>query len=822
MTKKTLTFDAKNPFPVALNTYDDVAQLLANEVQKNTNILRMPNGELITHPRWGVIDAREIIDNPWTNCNRIIVDFPISTIWIETQLLIFGHRSQMPMDGGYSDQIGFVGRITEDNIDGDEAKIEMLIDGLNPYIVPRFVPYMKGVYITLGPQGIYYYDNSLEVINKSTEAGGKLYGIYANIGATLHERMWLAALIGNPGQVKFTKIGLEEIDSGLSCGDNGEVVTGLIPNDESMVITKVKEIYEYFWSDNITTGTLHTHTLKAGCVTHTLLQKHFEKIYVMGSDAVYIKSPKPVRAAGREVVVDPGITKVSHPIKNLIGGFKIPSFNEKVYTQTDFTTYLWKENVWVPPPQYGGNPRIQKSVKHTDQEMQIKTSTFYIEYGHVYGQSFKPSQKCIGTDIYILLAKTEGGSGTKIRISVYNDDGGVPGSNCKYTEDVDTGSMGGGYNWVVMQLETGGSAPYIFEDNTIYWVTLKSLNSEAKYTWYCCVSGPPSGHYERGYGYTNDPYWFNAWPGPPQGIMEGPHQWSDFVFDFMVEYYLKDTESWIISNAVELSGIDHWQSFNAGSTTPSGTDVKYYIRAFNWNNPDGDWQAIDPGAPIPDDLKFVTKLQWKAVLSSDDYTKTPSLNTIFFYGICYKETELIGSGFRNDRYYIFAKDSEDTDITLIFSKDGWLQTSLDVDDNLFAVCRHCHEDAEINDIKIAGCGEDFNIYYGCLFKALEYSDEKYRDMPIEIKTGKILLDEIPKKGRKIFKTYQGENVVLKIDAEDGTHTFNLADATSEFGIEEINFRTERTKWVECEITAAAKFKLKELSFNYKEFPPSEV
>ena len=811
MTKKTLTFDAKNPFPVALNTYDDKAQLLLNEVQKNTNILRMPNGELITHPRWGVIDAREIIDNPWTNCNRIIVDFPISTIWIETQLLIFGHRSQMPMDGGYSDQIGFVGRITEDNIDGDEAKIEMLIDGLNPFVIPRFVPYMKGVYITLGPQGIYYYDDSLDVINKSTEVGGKLYGIYANIGATLRERMWLAALIGNPGQVKFTKIGLEEIDSGLSCGDNGEVVTGLVPNDESMVITKVKEIYEYFWSDNITTGTLHTHTLKAGCVTHTLLQKHFEKIYVMGSDAVYIKSPKPVRAAGREVVVDPGITKISHPIKNLIGGFKIPSFKEKVYVQTDFTTYLWKENVWVPPPQYGGNPRIQKSTKTEDQKAGNKNASLAID-DHKWAQSFKPSQKCIGTDIYIFIAKTAGGSGTKIRLSVCKDQEDAPGDTL-YTVDKDTGSMGGSGSWFIMQLELGGSAPYIFEKDTPYWIKLENLNSEADYNWYTHLFWlqPYGDEYPRGHWWTNDP--------DPEYV---PESKIDMTFSFLMEYYLKDTESWIISNAVELSGIDHWQSFNAGSTKPSGTDIKYYIRAFNWNNPDGDWQAIDPGAPIPDDLKFVTKLQWKAVLSSDDYTKTPSLNTIFFYGICYKETELIGSGFRNDRYYIFAKDSEDADITLIFSKNGWLQTSLDVDDNLFAVCRHCHEDAEINDIKIVGCGEDFNIYYGCLFKALEYSDEKYRDMPIEIKTGKILLDEIPKKGRKIFKTYQGENVVLKLYAEDGTHTFNLADATSGFSIEEIGFRTERTKWFEAEITAQKKFKLKEISFDYKEFPPSKV
>ena len=810
MTKKTLTFDAKNPFPVALNTYDDVAQLLLNEVQKNTNILRMPNGELITHPRWGVIDAREIIDNPWTNCNRIIVDFPISTIWIETQLLIFGHRSQMPMDGGYSDQIGFVGRITEDNIDGDEAKIEMLIDGLNPFVIPRFVPYMKGVYITLGPQGIYYYDNSLDVINKSTEVGGKLYGIYANIGATLRERMWLAALIGNPGQVKFTKIGLEEIDSGLSCGDNGEVVTGLIPNDESMVITKVKEIYEYFWSDDITKGTLHTHTLKAGCVTHTLSQKHFEKIYVMGSDAVYIKSPKPVRTAGREVVVDPGITKISHPIKNLISGFKIPSFNEKVFTQTDFTTYLWKQNISLP---YGGNPRITKSAKTEDQKMTDTNGSFDIDSIHKWAQSFKPSQKCIGTDVYIKMAKLSAGSGTEIRISVCKDQEGAPGDTIAKKE-IDTSSWGSGSGWAIFQLELGEGAPYIFEKDTTYWIKLENLSSAVIYKWYFHgATIPGEDKYPRGRFWTDTAFYVN-----------NPEDWKygDLTFLFTMEYYLKDTESWIISNAVELSGIDHWQSFNAGSTKPSGTDIKYYIRAFNWNNPDGDWQAIDPGAPIPDDLKFVTKLQWKAVLSSDDYTKTPTLNTIFFYGICYKETELIGSGFRNNRYYIFAKDSEDTDITLIFSKDGWLQTSLDVDDNLFAVCRHCHEDAEINDIKIVGCGEDFNIYYGCLFKALEYSDEKYRDMPIEIKTGKILLDEIPKKGRKIFKTYQGENVVLKLYAEDGTHTFNLADATSEFNIEEIGFRTERTKWFEAEITAQKKFKLKEISFDYKEFPPSEV
>ena len=94
MIKQTLEFSTKKGaqlFPVALNTFHsaiDPAQLLSNEVVINKDVIRAPNGELTTHPKWKHIYL--------AGCTRIITDYYIKTAFIEEQFLIFGHYD----DGG--------------------------------------------------------------------------------------------------------------------------------------------------------------------------------------------------------------------------------------------------------------------------------------------------------------------------------------------------------------------------------------------------------------------------------------------------------------------------------------------------------------------------------------------------------------------------------------------------------------------------------------------------------------------------------------------------------------------------------------------------
>jgi len=95
-------------------------------------------------------------------------------------------------------------------------------------------------------------------------------------------------------------------------------------------------------------------------------------------------------------------------------------------------------------------------------------------------------------------------------------------------------------------------------------------------------------------------------------------------------------------------------------------------------------------------------------------------------------------------------------------------------------------------------------------------------MPIHIKTGRLLLDEIPKKGRKIFIIYQGENVVLKCYTEHGVKTFNLEDTNGNFNTEEFGFGTSRSKYFTLEIQADKNFKQKQLSLNFKAHKAQEV
>jgi hypothetical protein len=85
-----------------------------------------------------------------------------------------------------------------------------------------------------------------------------------------------------------------------------------------------------------------------------------------------------------------------------------------------------------------------------------------------------------------------------------------------------------------------------------------------------------------------------------------------------------------------------------------------------------------------------------------------------------------------------------------------------------------------------------------------------------------LLDEIPKKGRKVFIIYQGESVVLKCYTEHETLTFNLEDTNGNFNTEEFGFGTARSKYFELEIQADKFFKLKQSSLNFKAHKEQEI
>lgn len=787
MIKQTLEFSTRKDaqlFPVALNSFHsaiDPAQLLPNEVVVNKDVIRTPNGELTTHPKWKYIKVN--------GCTKLLADYHVATMHIEKQFLVFGHYE------GIAETQGFIGRIKEDDIIGVEVTVEKLLINLNQYIVPMFVAYKKGIYITLGPQGIYYYDGE-SVVNKSTGAGD-LEGIYASVGASLRGRLWLAGLIGDPGTAKLTKIGTEEIDTTVVCGDNGEIITGLMPNGENMVLVKDKEVYEYRWSDDIGTGILETHSLKVGCSYHTLLQKHFDMIYMTDKQGTYILNPRGIKATGREVVVEKNIITISDPIKDILNDFKTSRLIQKAYTKENFENddFLWKTNVTV----VSGAPRIMKASKTIMVESFTPDASYSCKKDYVYCQGYFSDHDYIGTDIYLKMAKSQVATGTEIKITVREDDNGVLGDEIAH-KTIDTSSWGVTPGWYTFQIEMWDGAPFEFRKDTPYWVQFENLSAAVEYTWYLKANAA------RFLRYTDDP--------------EFPWTTWEFTFQVYGEWYLKDDESYVISDSIELPGIDYWQSFNVGEIKPVNTDIVYYIREFDDSSPTGNWVSITPGGLIPDSLRFKSKLQWKAILSSTDYVRTPKITAVYFYGICFEYADtFIGSGFRNNRYYIFGKDTNDNDVFLCFAKDGWLKID-ESDDNF--IYGQCHNDIEVNNFKILGVGRAPDDDRGCLLYALDTDDSDYLNMPIHIKTGRLLLNEIPKKGRKIFIIYQGESVVLKCYTEHGVKTFNLEDTNGNFNTEEFGFGTSRSKYFELEITANKDFKQKKMSLNFKAHKAQEV
>jgi hypothetical protein len=692
MIKQTLEFSTKKGaqlFPVALNTFHsaiDPAQLLPNEVVINKDVIRTPNGELTTHPKWKHIKVN--------GCTKLLADYYVATMHIEKQFLVFGHYE------GIAETQGFIGRIKEDDIVGAGVTVEKLLINLNQHIIPMFVAYKKGIYITLGPQGIYYYDGE-SIVNKSTDAGD-LDGIYASVGATLRGRLWLAGLVSDPGTAKLTKIGSEEIDTTVVCGDNGEILTGLMPNGGNMVLVKDKEVYEYRWGDNINTGVLETHSLKVGCSYHTLLQKHFDMIYMTDKQGTHILNPRGIKATGREVVVEKNIITISEPIKDLLDDFKTPKLIQKVYKKETFENddFLWKTNVTV----VSGAVRITKSSKTIVCESVDPDASYSCKKDYLYCQGFFTDHDYIGTDIYLKMAKSQVAANTEIKITVREDDNGTLG-DIIVSKTIDTSDWGVTPGWYTFQIEMWDGAPFEFRKDTPYWIQFENLSAEVEYLWYLYRIWGSA----RFLFYTDDPEF----------------SWDSVEFTFQVygEWYLKDNESYVISDSIELPGSNYWVSFNVGEIKPTNTDIEYYVREFDDSSPDGNWVSVTPGGSIPSNLRFKAKLQWKAVLSSTDFVKTPKITAVYFYGVCFEyANSVIGSGFRNNRYYIFGKDKSDNDVFLCFAKDGWL--NIDESDDNF-IYGQCHDDIEVNNFKILGVGRAVDDDKGCLLYALDPGDSDY-------------------------------------------------------------------------------------------------
>lgn len=221
-------------------------------------------------------------------------------------------------------------------------------------------------------------------------------------------------------------------------------------------------------------------------------------------------------------------------------------------------------------------------------------------------------------------------------------------------------------------------------------------------------------------------------------------------------------------------------------------------------------------------LGDVTKVYFKIWLRNDYRTTIPwptTLKDISIYVTPYGN-DLFGSGFYDERFYVVGADGAGNVSALAF-KDGWL----DIDNGDTQVFNLIDRILWHTDYNIVGFGRDDNANVGCLIK--EFVPVSTTGATVfRGATGELDFDahDIPKKLRKFFLTYKTTSTwTLKVYGEGGLiQTFNLP-AKSDFGIEELNLRTERSKWFKFEIEGDnLDFVLREFEVWVKVFAPDQV
>lgn len=182
-------------------------------------------------------------------------------------------------------------------------------------------------------------------------------------------------------------------------------------------------------------------------------------------------------------------------------------------------------------------------------------------------------------------------------------------------------------------------------------------------------------------------------------------------------------------------------------------------------------------------------------------------------------TELFGSGYHKDRFYVFGKNSDGDHVALGY-KDGWMRFNESAFETYNLINRVIWHD----DYDIIGFAKDSNG--GCLVKD-PIPENQDGNMTIIGETGNVDYDkaDVPKKLRRIFITYKGAGISnLKIYGEDDILIKSIKlPAKTDFGIEEIGIQSDRSKWHRYKITATkADFALKSLDADVKAFGSSEV
>lgn len=784
MTPAQLEFSAREGaqlFPVALNTLQgtiDPGQLLPYEVVTNIDVLRTPSGELTTHPKWGRSDI--------ASCIKVLTFHVVDIANIAKQIVFFGYYENAGLI------IGFIGRIMAENILKGNLNYDLLVDNLNQYIIPVFVAYRKGVYIFLGHQGVKYFNGTNVVATSLPKAA---------VGCSVRQRLFLGGIESDPGVVKFTEINEETINANnvIVPDDAGELVTAVWAYRNSVLITKKRKIYEYEWTEDIYNGSLTTHSKKAGCSYHTLIQQDFDEVFCTNEKGVYILNPQQARLQGKHLVVDPRVIDISPPVINEIKNLHHVNVEYGVdkddYFQTgDFDEYQ-DLNITIGYP-----IKLTEGTPVLNQAQNFHNVNFELNHIYKYRQTFKVSstRKFDKLRLYGYRRAWSNLFDNALRVKLREDDGGNPGGTLKTIYVPVSAITQGSLNWINIQ-----GWDVTLEEGEIYWIEIEKMSDVENLEIRLSIWSWEFDFYPNGKATSNDPAF------PTEG--GSPYNYVDFRFQVYLVAY--KSSGYCIYKKMGAGNINEWLRFVSSHATPAGTTLTFYVKDYY----DTTWYEITSGSDIPDELKKVQYIHWKAVFTSDGrHTPTLSMVQIDYYKV---DGKLMGSGMRDRRYYIFAKDRNDNDLNLAYGIDGWLQ--VDCSEDLFEYCV-CNDDEKLNDVKIFGAGRAGISSKGCLFYAHEPDDSEYLDMPIHIKTGRLLLDDVPKKGRTIFIVYQGESVVLKLHTAAETKTFNLDDATTGFAVSELNFGTARCKYFELEILADAKFKLKSLGFNFKVFKPNEV
>ena len=761
-------------FPLGLNTEHNIGELLPNEVTSNYNVIKMPSGDLSTHPNFGY----KVIDGTTAVLRTVYV----SSVYLESQYIIYALY-----DDGNGNTKGKLCSVKATNLNKQPIPATVLMDDMTPYAVPSICPYLLGVYIIIPGKTVQYYDGT--TLEDKTDLPSSLCAM------VMRGRLWFGGVLGAPGTLEMTQIDKEDLDgeSFHVLGDNQEPITALLAIGADVYAFKQHDYYTVSWDDDLTGAIVRHKSSQAGSGFQTTVTTDLVNAYMLNPQGLYISTKENVSTSGRELYIEPGTIYLSEPIRNTIDNYQTYNIGLDVYYKGGFEDDDFAEmsNI-VVDEQNSNGIRLDLDYDVIHSYTSYDQSGIWWdsdrEEGDYSYQTFTVPEEMFFAQFYNYFYVDElvGNPDRQYKMRLYDgflDEYLIEGDSV----NIGTINVSHGDQKAEILVPAEEVLDYPLYPSRSYRVDVvkdTAVELRLMFEWL------HDGDYEDGIAGTS---W--GWPvGSDKSFLLGCRKF--------------ESSGYVISEEIERPNTYKWGAFNVTEDQEDDdVSITYYLRARDEGGSWTDWTEVEPGHAVPEALAYYTNMQWKAEMATESNIKSPWIYavTLTSYSLGFDGYSSLSS--YDNKVYILGVDDTDTPLNLVYDpRAGFLQL-----DNINVIPWELHGFRNIAGTRFCGGGSHYNTgtgeYDGVLLYEYDTEDSEYMDNPIEVFTGKMLLGETPRKVRQLFLTYMGTGVNIAVVTDGFQKTFTLDDV-DDFTVKEINLATPRTKWIRLKIWSTSGFKMK--------------